>query len=383
MSKVGSVKYSLSSQFSGFSESSNIDKLSIQPAKDNFATRFSQLSWKDKLSRFVYGTLGFHSAFHLLDNGLANFLALDILKHGTNIKAYISIFFRGADPKMGGSNQGVYSPGSPNCTNQFYVMPNSAKSGATMINSIMVPPSYTHMASATMLGRKAGDGGSLQSTLLGFCTPTLRFKFRPDDVAMPRFEETDRLEGALCTTHSISPGRLGIFGSLRQGIGPSMFRRMARHPIKVLSGIAMIGGAAYIAKRTYTYVTSKPHPSQPEKSVKEVAEEVVLRPKVLISPTRVALTFGGLVSINCIATGLIRKTATKSLVVVTSAASVAAGVGFYFLQRKVNLIRSTETRDQALLYAEKEEEGRRNAERILTVYKSLGRAAGAYVLGVV
>jgi hypothetical protein len=357
------------------------EKLAVEPAKDNFAARFSQLSWKEKLSRFVYGTLGFHSAFHLLDNGLANFLALDILKHGTSIKAYISIFFRGADPKMGGSNQGVYSPGSPNCTNQFYVMPNSAKSPITAINSIYVPAAYTHMASATMLGHKAGDGGSLKAALLGFCTPTLRFKFRPEDVKTPRFEETNRVTGALYTTHSISPGRLGIFGSLRQGIGLSMFRRMARHPHKVLGGIAMIGGAAYIAKRTYTYVTSKPQPPSPERSIREVAEEVVSRPKVLMNPTRFAVICGIYQSFLTTICLLPIKTFRNSLVVLAS--STLMGVGAYFWKREYNLIRSKETRQQALLRAEREEETRRKAKDVLKVYALFYRAVGAYLLGVV
>ncbi len=270
----------------------------------------------------------------------------------------------------------LVSLSTPNCTNQFYVMPNSAKSPLAAINSVMVPPMYTHMASATMLGHKAGDGGSLKATLLGFCTPTLRFKFRPEDVKTPRFEQTDRIEGALYTTHSISPGRLGIFGSLRQGIGPSMFRRMARHPLKVLSGIAMIGGAAYIAKRTYTYVTSKP---QPEKSVREVAEEVVSQPKVLMNPTRFAVICGIVQSILRI--GLPNKAAKNPLAVLTSAAVV--GVGAYFWKQKYNLIQNIETRQQALLRAEREEETRRKAAGVLKVYELFYRAVGAYVLGVV
>jgi hypothetical protein len=211
----------------------------------------NRLSWKDKFSRFVYGTLGFHSMYHMFDIGLSNFLALDILKHGTNIKSYLGISLRGADPKMGGSNQGVFSPGTPDCTNQFYVMPS-----CTGPNGLTVPPKYIQMASANLLGQKGSY--SLRSRILGWCTPVLRFKFRPEDVIKPRFQKTNRIAGALFTTHSISPMRLGICGSLTQGIGLGMFRRMASNPLKVLSGVVLMGGAAYIGKRTYAYVTSKP-----------------------------------------------------------------------------------------------------------------------------
>jgi hypothetical protein len=63
---------------------------------------------------------------------------------------------------------------------------------------------------------------------------------------------------ALFTEHSISPLRLGICGNFTQGIDRGMFQRMAKNPMKVLTGAALIAGAGYLAKHTYSYVSGAP-----------------------------------------------------------------------------------------------------------------------------
>jgi hypothetical protein len=249
----------------------------------------NRLTWKDKFSRFVYGTLGFHSMYHMFDIGLSNFLALDILKHGTNIKSYMSISLRGADPKMGGTNEAVFDPALGKlypCQNQFYVMPNAGKL-EDVPTSLVVPPTYIQMASLNLVGGHTVAGQkmpSLSSTVIGWMTPVLRFKFRPEDVTSPRFKPDHSLTPALFTEHSISPLRLGICGSLTQGIGRGMFWRMASHPLKVLSGAALMGGAAYIGKRTYTYVTSEPAKKEEALTSCDYSVQTIDGKSVSISP---------------------------------------------------------------------------------------------------
>lgn len=256
MSDFGSIKSYFSSQFSGFKKSSDAAKLAVPPATDKPASPSTRLSWKERASRCTYGMLGFHAVYHLLDNGLANFFALDILRHGTNILSYLSINLRGADPKMGGTMEAEYRPDvgdelRAHTKNRFFVMPSVSHANGEVekFRAENGPANFIRMATVNLVSGRKED--SILSQLIQVCSPVLRFKFRPEEVTSPRFEPDPKMQPALYTEHSISPGRLGIYGSLTQGINLGMFRRMANHPTQVLTGAAMIGAAAYIGKRTY------------------------------------------------------------------------------------------------------------------------------------
>ena len=253
----------------------------------------THLSWREKFSRFVYGSLGFSSAYHLFDLGLANLLALDILKHGTSLKNYFSISFSGADPSRGGTSETQYYGWNEktdwgscvnyaeDAKNKFFVMHETDRSNETDSGTqgpcmgVQLPMAYSNMANSNSTG-----GRTPLTILLDFITPVLRFKFIPADFKANFKPDKTMPKGCFYTEKPISPMHLGITGSVTQGINPRMFSRMIQHPSRVLRGVVFLGAAAYIGKRTYRYITSKP---QPQTSLSQL-QEPVLSPKAVTNP---------------------------------------------------------------------------------------------------
>lgn len=232
-------------------------------------------SWRDSVKKCRSTASNLCLAYSLADRGFANLFALSTLKHGTSALSYLSIYRHGADPRRGGSMEGVYTglnPLSRTCQNYFYVMPDPnvqdvlSRNWDRIDKRLRGPSSFVTMANQLMLGITRSDQLSiptfcarfLSSVFLDNVTPLLKFKFKPEEVIDPsnralgfRFEYDPAWEGiALRTAHSISPRRLGLTGSLLQ-VGPDAVERMRQHPMKVLSGGACLLLTSLILKHTY------------------------------------------------------------------------------------------------------------------------------------
>ena len=216
-------------------------------------------------------------AYHLFDRGLANFLGLQTLRHGTNISSYLGISLRGANPQMGGSMEPHVISNCPvniQVTKDFYAIPDPtflelSRSQPKLFGYLQIPMLHTLMASYNLCGLKIHHPSLICETpntsqkakkifaeLLNLFTPIIRFRFKPEELQVDpygpsRFMYDPALlsTGALKTPHAISPLRLGICGSLLQGVGHGMFHRMEQNPFKVITGIAsMTFGSLYLQK---------------------------------------------------------------------------------------------------------------------------------------
>lgn len=256
-------------------------------------TLFSETPTKliEKVNKIFWVGLGCWATYNLLDMGISNFLALETLRHGTGPMGYVGINLFGADPAMGGSIIGS-SVGSGcehfarRSKNYFHVFKDSQFlsnlfDAEDKINSVifvlkpLLPRMHaveSGMATFNFFDQKGLTAipTNLIGGIAGFLTPTLKFRFTPKEVMLcddllsfTQYEECKKVtyfendpdyDGiAYRTTRVINASRLGIVGSLLHGLNSTMFSRMMSNPQKVVVGAALIGVAAFVARKTYLY----------------------------------------------------------------------------------------------------------------------------------
>ena len=250
------------------------------------------------IHRIFWTTAGCMTTYNLLDAGLSHALVLESLTHGTGPLGFVGINLNGANPGYGGSSIGS-SMGSggerylSETKNYFYVFkdsefdPNFLQQGVVpLIRNIfaqvilkgfpsildtfgraflnrrhailsgMATMGYSLSASRSQTNEIAGYVGSV----LGLFTPTLKFKFKPEEVInctppMCQFEDDEDYAGAAYkTTQPISVTRIGITGSLLHGIDSDTLERMEQNPEKALTGIMLLASAALVAFHTTRYI---------------------------------------------------------------------------------------------------------------------------------
>ena len=239
---------------------------SIETWKNNIYNAIS------KTKNIIFLTLKCLTAYNLFDRGLAYFLALETLNHGTNPFSYLSISLRGADPKMGGTGSSTFADRfTKESKGQFHVMPDlgfcrrkdpiaqitykfGSMLGPFVYSNLFIPKFFGGLSTMGWLG-KSGKSRSVSQLLLpallaGLFTQTLKFRFQPKEI-QNRFAIDPFVEAALKTSHRITPLRLGICGSLAIGISKDMFQRMMANPWKVVSGALLIGAGVGLAINTY------------------------------------------------------------------------------------------------------------------------------------
>jgi hypothetical protein len=232
-----------------------------------------------KINYLFWTMLGWGCTYNLLDAGLSRFLALETLTHGASPMGYFKISLEGADPRLGGmghgSSAGMRKIGDKylamqadicmrNSKNFFHLFKDSGpefKGSMTLsllsrmnIFNKICPKLHAMLSGIASAGNIPNKVGGV----LGFITPTLKFRFTPEQVRSGRFEDDpDYIGLAWRTALPISTKHIGITGSILQGIGQGTISRMRAHPLKVLRGMALLGAAVWVGKRTYSYMKSK------------------------------------------------------------------------------------------------------------------------------
>lgn len=250
---------------------------SQNPAKEETSD-----SLKAKINRAFWAGLGCWSTYNLADAGLARLFALETLTHGTGPLGYIGISLNGADPNYGGGKTGssvvAHSFYVEKSKNFFYVFKDTEFNEAPC-NDTLIPILCSTLGNQILARRHAvlsgmanfgystvyNTGNAVQGVLgalAGFFTPTLKFRFIPEEVVKCnegcRFEDDpDYNRAAYRTSQAIKPHHLGFSGTISQGINAQMFNRMYNNPAKVLLGIALLGAAGIMAKKTYRYIKSE------------------------------------------------------------------------------------------------------------------------------
>jgi len=244
-----------------------------------------------KSNRAFWTCLGAVTAYKLMDIGLANFLALDMLAHGTGPRGFLGIHWRGGDPTFGGNPHGssairysqilTQKPDGllteeiardciQNSQGYFHVVAcrnieNSGDANADGIYAFfLVPKRHAVLASMGPFQTARPFWGMM----IGLWTPTLRFKFKPESIEMISAKNPSkplpngiRLECDLDTGDAfayrtkelVDPRYLGITGSLLQGIDRETPQRMQKHPLQAAIGLTCIAASSIIGFRTYRY----------------------------------------------------------------------------------------------------------------------------------
>lgn len=212
-------------------------------------------------------TLG-NATYSLLDDGIANILGLESLRHGTNPTNNIRIRIFGGSPAHGGKSTGSTKGWCvDNTQNYFYVFKDSEfglightpnlfdKIFLLIPRARLHPYLHSFLSGYNLIGRVTPNipvigsiikiaGGILSLAL----SPTLRFRFSTIDRI--RFEEDYQYSGlAYKTPQKIEAWRLGILGSLITGVNPGWFSRVREKPLKVLTGVAQLSCLAILATR--------------------------------------------------------------------------------------------------------------------------------------
>jgi len=283
------------------------------------------------LNKISWVGLGAWTVYHLVDSGLANLFTLETLTHGTGPHGYIGISRNGADPNFGGSKFGS-SAGIDDkwylesSKNYFYVFSDSTLTfPCDHLQDIfqysickISEKEIIHIAyllpriHATWSGYAAFKNtvGELPAALIGACTPTLKFRFLPEETrcleSCPnnfyqpfgedrcpkpcRFEDDpDYSELAFRTRTPIGPEHLGITGSLIQGFKGNVLERMKAQPARVAKGLAELLAASGVLKLTVNFLRQRPAPLHAAPSLFQSTKRIALATMWLVSGTALAI----------------------------------------------------------------------------------------------
>ncbi len=215
----------------------------------------------------------------LIDGGLANILAVESLRHGTNFFSSVSLRFFGGDPNWGGtkigSTNGFFY--DPDVKRHFYVFRDTeykhfrfndpalssikerilALFGKWAFPKLHIFLSGANLCSNTLglpqdstncLVKRIRYGTSLVGGLVSLAiTPTI--KFRVDRIDPKRFLDDPRYyESAYMTPQKLEAWRIGIMGSLLTGVNFRWFQRAAAHPLKPVVGIMQLTAGVGLAR---------------------------------------------------------------------------------------------------------------------------------------
>lgn len=222
-----------------------------------------------------------HGLSSLYNDGLANILGLETLRHGTNPFNYLRIIFSGGDPAHGGKPSGSTGNVNDDTRNFFYLfkdsqcIPTSSLHISIYLRVLELLPGG--LARALPLKHSFRSGYyftynkfydklkifpviilSNISGLLSLITPTLRFRFsRIDPERLPNDPEYSGL--AYRTTQKVEAWRLGFFGSLITGINRDWFSRAKSNPYKIMTGVAQLTAAVALTCLAIPTIVAAPH----------------------------------------------------------------------------------------------------------------------------
>lgn len=190
-------------------------------------------------------------SYHLIDSGLARLLALETLTHGTGPANYIDINIFGVDPSRCRSQV--------NSIEHFHVFKDS-RFGLNPDNSLSM-----NRLELIMLKELSPKIQALHSAgICGIFTPTLKFRFTPDELveaeSLGHFVNNPDYTffRGYKITQPIKPSRIGITGSLINGINRGMFKRMTNNPKKVLLGASLLAAGIFNLKMQFEKIETHP-----------------------------------------------------------------------------------------------------------------------------
>lgn len=222
------------------------------------------------------------TVYNLFDSGIANVLCLETLRHGTNHINNISIRIFGGDPLLGGqatgstkyfseqyvtsnyfflfkdtkfdhskytNDESIYN--EPNLISKirFFILknPNTIKrilprfhatlsgynSASKFVEIVGINPFLANHTNFQKLIYLLGSAASL------ITSPTICFRFAKIDP--DRFEnDPDYIGAAYRTKQRVEPWRIGVIGSLIEGVNSNWFSRAKENPRKLATGIIQI-----------------------------------------------------------------------------------------------------------------------------------------------
>ncbi len=198
--------------------------------------------------------------YNLFDSAIANILALETNRHGTDIYSYAKIHLQGAKTCKGGHVKDSYQSHSKNRVFVFKDNKNLDDSISTTICAfgyslgayLSYAPDFLNSARAGVLQLLP----IIPSCLAALVTPTVKFRHTPEQ--LKKDFKIDDEGGALFTEKNISPLHLGISGSLIQGLNFSLFNRISNHPTKFILGVVQLTAAVGLTCIFCGVVTSSP-----------------------------------------------------------------------------------------------------------------------------
>jgi hypothetical protein len=204
----------------------------------------------------------------LIDDGVANILGLQTLRHGTNFVNYIGIRILGGDPSHGGKSSGSSCPVKhrdlENTRGRFYLFKDSDMAvgkyqGLNIIERCIDRPfiakRFLPRLHASLSGYGLGSKSieeischlkpvkifaGISSLLINVvAVPTLRFRYSKID---SHIFEDDMAYGskAYKTKYKVEAWRIGLFGSIVTGFNSEWCYRAKKNPKKILTGIAQL-----------------------------------------------------------------------------------------------------------------------------------------------
>jgi hypothetical protein len=231
-----------------------------------FKPQVNKPKLSEKINKIFWVAIGTWSSYSLIDAGLANFLGLETLIHGTGPLGYFGISLNGANVKYGGGKNGSSSALNvdqfiTNSKNHFYVFKDSENFNFTKFITVKC---YAMFSGSTTFDSQDSTFFNkiikkIIGATLGLFTPNLKFRFKPEDIldckSSCRFKNDpdDYAQRAYRTSQNISNMHLGIMGSISQGINSKTFSRIIANPKKSFLGFLMIATGTLVAKATYRY----------------------------------------------------------------------------------------------------------------------------------
>lgn len=245
---------------------------------------------QSKLAKIVF-------LYHLYDSALANILALDTCRHGTSLPGYVNIFFNGGKINRAGSAETAYletyssdqywiKQRKKANIGKIYVWNDSRSSelflakaqkclpispGALKFRNFIYTVTwplgkrsasfrFSAQANIALLpaGKIVGMISHVVGFLLTFVTPTVKYRFTPQELAK-KFENDPDLPGmAQRTSSDISPTHLGISGSLIQGLNFGILGRIKNKPGTFALGCVQLTAAIALTLLWTGIQTSSP-----------------------------------------------------------------------------------------------------------------------------
>lgn len=194
-------------------------------------------------------------AFNLFDDAIADVLCLKTFQHGTSPGNYDNILKTGALVKYSGEGgemvcQRKFGTTAGDKGKGFYVWNHNInyafRALQTRVLAIEASIAHYYDEKGNIFSKIATI---FKSIFIGFCAPTLKFRFRPDQIVIDgndpkkiEFIIDTSYDGAsdgfaLYTYNDLPPEHLGLTGSIRQGFNMNWGERIKQDPGQFKKGL--------------------------------------------------------------------------------------------------------------------------------------------------